>query len=257
MAEEQTNIENTNTEVTTPQYTDVELQAIEQGWKPKDEFHDENKKFIDAEEFIERKRFYDTIDSQKRKIKDLERSMQMLQDHHRKVAEVSYKQAYEDLKKEKLEALDKGDAQKLVEIDEKMLDLKTQQTAAIKPVDNTPHPNFVKWVNSNPWYVNDLSLRGEADRIGLAYAAANPDKDPDEVVNFVSSQIKILHPDKFRNPNKTKPASVEGASTTKSTKVTTSMDLTEEEERVMKTFVRQGIMTREEYIDELKKVKGI
>ena len=33
--------------------------------------------------------------------------------------------------------------------------------------------------------------------------------------------------------------------------------MTEEEKRVMNTFIRQGIMTKDDYISELKKTKGV
>ena len=66
--------------------------------------------------------------------------------------------------------------------------------------------------------------------------------------------MKETFKDKFQNPNRNKPNSVEGASTPRAGKE--SFQMSEDERKVMNTFVRTGIMTKEAYIEELKKMRG-
>ena len=64
-----------------------------------------------------------------------------------------------------------------------------------------------------------------------------------------------MYPEKFKGQG-TKTSTVEGTTTSRPVK-SDSFKLTEDEERVMKTFVRSGVMTKEEYIADLKRVKGV
>lgn len=250
-------------EVTQPSYSDVELKAMEHGWKPKEEFHDESKKFVDAEEFLERQKFYDRIDSQNRKIKELERTVTTLAEHNRKVKEVAYKEALETLKAQKREALEANNVDQVIEIDERITDLKTQKVVEETKVASTPQqpdPRFVAWVDRNKWYVQDPVLRKEADDIGIAYKAIKGNSvDPEDIIEFVEKQIKVLHPEKFRNPNRQRESAVDSGSGSAGKNLTDARDtfkLSEEEERAMRTWVRQGVMTEKEYKEQLRKIKG-
>ena len=89
---------------------------------------------------------------------------------------------------------------------------------------------------------------------------SNPEVEPDQVLKYVEGRVRKLYPDKFRNPNKDRPSAVEGRASTTASKSkeddNSSYPLTDDERRVMMSFVRQGIMTKDEYIKDLKRVKG-
>jgi hypothetical protein len=76
------------------------------------------------------------------------------------------------------------------------------------------------------------------------------------VLRKVAAEVRKEFPNKFRNPNQDKPGAVEsgkGAGTTRAG----SFQLTDEERRVMHTFIRTGVFkTEKEYITELQKVRG-
>ena len=78
---------------------------------------------------------------------------------------------------------------------------------------------------------------------------------PQQVLKEVEKQVKQEFPHKFRNPNKDKPNAVEGSSS-KGGKGESSISLSDDERRVMQRFVRTGVMTEKQYIDELKRVKN-
>lgn len=245
----------------TPELSEVEQRAIEMGWKPKSQFSGDEADFIDAKEFVSRKPLFDRIEHQSRELKEVRKALKALSDHHQKVKETEYKAALEELKQEKRRALESGDADKLIEIDDRIAEEKARQVVSEredKTQTNQPHPEFVNWVKQNTWYANDAEMRISADQIGTAYAAAHPELDPNEVLKYVKERIRKVYPEKFQNPNKERPSAVEGSSNapTRSSRSRDDFVLTDEERRVMNTFVRTGVMTAEEYKAELRKVRS-
>lgn len=247
-------------EVVNPQFSPVEEQAMEMGWRPKEEWQGNPEDFIDAKNFVRNKSLFDKIDHLSKRVKDQDKALNMLKEHHAKVEEATRQQVIVELKKAKRSALDEGDADKVIEIDDeiaKQRALEAFEKSKVKTQPEGLHPEFVNWVEGNSWYAQDISLRDEADTLGLAYKQRNPDKEPKEVLDYVAKQIKKLYPEKFKNPNRSSPTMVEGASTTRQKKADLDdFQLSEEETRVMKTFVRNGIMSAEDYKKELKKVRG-
>lgn len=246
----------------TPELSPIEQKALEMGWRPKEEFEGNEEDFIDATEFVRRKPLFEKIDNVGKELRETRKALKALQAHHEKVKEAEYQHALKALREEKKAALEAGDADALIEIDDKIADAKAQEVLnrnnAVKEAA-APHPNFVQWAQRNPWYKTNAELTVVADQIGTAYAASNPDLSPDAVLKYVETRVKKLYPEQFTNPNKTRPSAVEGGTSTPTKPVKNDISnypLTEDERRVMMTFVRQNIMTKEEYIEDLKKVKG-
>ena len=240
----------------------IEQRAIEMGWRPKEEFDGDEVDFIDAKEFVRRKPLFDKIEHQNKELKEVKKVLKSLQDHHVKVKETEFQRAVDYLKSQKKLAYEEGDTDKIIEIDDQIAEMRSQkqtQAAAVTVSDEAKqiHPDFAKWVNNNSWYAQDKSLRKFADALGVTYAEDNPELSPTEVLKYVTNQVKRAYPDKFTNPNKTKPAAVDGGNS--STKVSTSngsFQLTEDETRVMNQFVRAGILTKEQYIADVKSMRG-
>lgn len=240
--------------------SEVELKAMKMGWRPKEDF-DDDEDFVDAEEFIKRKPLFDANSRLKSELKDVKKALRELANFQLKIREDERKSVLTELRSQKKQALEEGDAQKLIEIDEQIADVRAEEIAQKNQpaVRQNPHPNFVSWVEKNNWYAQDSELRAEADFIGTSYAASHPGIDPEEVLKVVASRIKKMYPEKFQNPNRSRPSAVEGTSgpRTGGKKEVDSFELTEEERKVMNAFVRTKVMTKEEYIAELKKIKGV
>lgn len=245
-----------------PQFTEIEQKALEMGWRPITEFHGSEDEFIDAKEFVRRKPLFDRIESQSRELKEIRKALQELGSHHQKVKEVEFQRALETLKTEKLEALKGGDPEKLVEIDDKISDLKAErkiQESEERKAASQPHPSFIKWVDQNSWYIQDSEARQFADAFGAGIRQKF--NDPDEWLEAVKKATVRQFPEKFRNTNKDKaPPVVGGDSKTNKKSESESSDdfeLSEEERKTMNTFLRLGaIKDKKTYIEELKKVKG-
>ncbi len=255
------NTEVVNTKVTeqTTTTTSIEDVAREQGWRPKEEYDGDPAKWVSAETFVAKGELIEKIEALGKELKNQRKTNSMLMEHHKKVQESEFKRAVEYLKAQKKEAYERGDVDKIIELDDQITEVratqKLQATQVAQEQTDEPHPDFVAWSNNNKWYKNDSELREEADVLGLAYAQRNKDKTPTQVLEYVEKQIKKMYPEKFTNPNRSKPSAVEGSGTPSGSK-TEDYPLTEEERRVMNTFIRSNIMTKEEYIRDLKKIKG-
>lgn len=243
-----------------PQYSEIEIEAMDMGWRPKEEWSGDENDFIDARSFVRNKSLFDKIEHLSKRVKDQDKTIGMLKEHHSKVEEATRAQVISELKKAKKTAYEEGDVDKAIEIDDEIAKQRSIEAYERSQANKKQelHPEFVAWVEKNSWYAVDRSLRSEADALGMAYKQTNPDKSPDEVLSHVTRQIKKLYPEKFQNPNRQAPNLVEGASGQRTpSKKTDAFALTEDEERVCKTFVRNGVMSREDYIKEIKKVRGV
>ena len=234
-----------------------EEQARAQGWKPLEEYEGDKSKWRSSKEFVERGELFGKIDSMGKELKETRKALKMLQEHHTKVKETEYNRALQELKALQKKHLEEGNSDGYLETTELLTDLKAEQKArevAAQVTPKQPDPRFVTWANENKWYNTDKDMREFADTVGMGYAQRNPGIDPQDVLEYVTAQVKSRFKDKFVNPNRNKPNSVEGASTQAGNK--SSFELTEEERKVMNTFVRTGVMTKEEFIAEVKKMRG-
>lgn len=241
----------------------VETEARASGWVPKDEFHGDEFKWVDADEFVRRAPLFKKIDIQTRELKEVKKTLDMLKVHHSQVRETEYKRALAELKAAKKEAYIEGNPDEILEIDDKIELVKdeqrkfeaTQKADVEQTVTADIHPEFQAWMNRNTWYENSKPMKAYADAVGIELRQSG--MAPSEVLKRVEILVKEEFPNKFRNANRDKANSVEDTSKRGGGKNDSgAMSLTEEERRVMQRFVRQNIMTEKDYIAELKKVKG-
>jgi len=261
---EQTEVTSTEqTTTTTTQVDPYEDSAREQGWKPKEEYEGDPEKWKPAKEFVERGELFGKIDSVSKELKETRKALKMLQEHHTKVKETEYKRAVDELKALQKRHLEEGNSDGYLETTELLTDLKAEQKSREVYAENapaTPDPRFVSWVNANSWYSKDAELREYADVVGMGYANKNPNLDPEEVLQYVTAQVKARFKDKFVNPNRSKPSAVEGANTSQAANKN-SFELSDDERRVMNSFMRAGVigpngMTKEDYISQVKATRG-
>jgi len=230
----------------------VEELAKELGWR--DDF--DGDEFVDAKSYILKGKdiqatMKNHIKEQKKQLTDLSGSVQQLQTHNEMVFKAEVKRLESELstlKKEKKEAIEDGDVDKVDQLDEQIDGVKE---AMIEP-QKTSNPDFDKWVAKNEWYTNDTEMAAYADTIADQNAGAPFSR----VSVLVTRKVKEMYPDKFEDNPKPKASPVEGA-TRKTTKVKfTKADLTDEQRMIAKQFAQQGIMTESQYIKDIAKIQG-
>lgn len=237
----------------TPEYNEIEQEAIAHGWNPEGV---EGKRNLTAEEFMDRKPLYDDLHSQQRKIKRLEEGMEALKQHNKLIAAKEREKVINELKRAKKLALQEEDFDAVIAIDDKIAETRTEKDA-----DEEKH-NYVfeTWVENNSWYSQDPEMKEYADMIGHAYYNRNPTKTVEEVYAYVEKETKTRFADKFHsNTSRSKPAPVEGAATGRrggkgrTTKYSVS-DLPPEHVDIMKALIRSKVFDNEQ--DYLKEYFG-
>jgi len=234
-----------------------ESEARESGWVPKEEFTGDPKTWVDAAEFVRRGPLFKKIDTQSREIKAMRQAIADIQALHEKSREAEYKRALADLRAEKKAALIDGDADAVIEVDEKMeMVREAQREQVLKPVEvpDEPHPEFQAWVNRNQWYQNHKGMKAFADTVGADLRAQG--YSPADVLKQVEKEVRKEFPNRFQNPNQNKPSGVEGSSSAQGSggKGKDDFQLSDHERNIMNNLVRLKVMSKEEYIKQLREI---
>lgn len=255
-------------EVVVVEPTEVELQATEQGWVPKAQWEADGKspdEWRPAKEFVDRGELFKTIHQTKRDLKQTQAALTALQRHHQYVFEKAHLQAITDLKKEKRQAIQSEDLEKVSAIDEEIEQVQTQfqqdrgaMVQAQAQAQVGPPPEFEAWKADNRWYDADQDMREYADATGFIYMSKTPNARPEDVLKYIDQKIKKQYPEKFGSQRKTAPSPTATADKTATRQVQKKDEvlLDEMETEIMKTLVRSGVLTEAEYKDQLKKARG-
>lgn len=252
--------QNVNTEVV--ESSPVESEARAAGWVPKDEYHGDEAKWVDAPEFVRRGELFDKINRQGSELKEVRKALEALKAHHHTVKESAYKEALASLRKEKREAFEDGDADKIIQIEEKIDTVRDEQrqfereraAAATEVARGEAHPEFQAWQNRNTWYNDSRPMRAFADTLGAELHQNG--LSPAEVLKKVELEVRKEFPHKFENPNRNKTGAVEAGGKITGRKTADTFELSDTERAIMNRFVRQGVMTQEKYIEDLKKTRN-
>ncbi len=234
--------------------SEIEEEAAKHGWNPEGV---DGKRNLSAEEFMDRQTLYDDIRKLKRKNNQLQEGFEALKGHHEKVAQLEREKVINQLKQAKVRALQEDEHEKVVEIDDRIADVKAEAVAAVK-ADDVVNDAFNEWIDDNPWYNQDPEMRTWADSIGLGYAKQTG-AGPADVYEYVAKEVRARFADKFGTPGRRKASPVEGANKGSRANNTSAKlsakDLNEEERRVMKNIVRSGAMTEKQYLAEYAEIR--
>jgi len=201
-----------------------EAKAAKMGWVPQDEWHGDPKAWRPAKEFVERGE--NIIPILNSRLEKLEAELQMAAKLNKKELEEMKVQSYERAKSEyeqKLSDLREKENQAFLEGDQEAWDKIREQRDKIKPPEEVKveqeapeSPDFAPWVEKNPWFKEDEELRLYAENVyaGIVNAMNQqgkilPDKD---LYKKVEVAVKGAYPEKFTNPRREEPSSVEGGS---------------------------------------------
>lgn len=259
--------EDTNTPVdqapgNEPQVNETEIRARDMGWVPKDEYTGDPSKWKSAEVFVALDEPIKRIESQSQELKQVKRALDALKEHHTKVAENEYQRAIRDLKTQRKQALVEGDIDTFDRLEDEIekakdqfTEIKQQTVVQAPEASQVVHPEFKTWLNRNAWYESYGYMRQFADELGVQLHGKGLDRA--EVLKKVEEAVKKEFPNRFVNPNKANAPGVEEGGNKSGGKRNESFDLNDQEKAIMNTLVRSGTMTKEQYIAELKKAKGL
>lgn len=237
--------------------------ARELGWN--DKFDGDPSEYVDAATYIRRSKEINEakrsqISGLKKQLKEINNVVSELKTHNERVYKAEVKrltQELDGLKAQRRAAIEDGDVDRVEKIEKQMAEtheLVTESKPAAEKVSDTV---WSEWVEGNPWYKEDDEMRAFADKAGLEYEGLPFDK----ILKHVLKDVKAEFPEKFggvkAKATEKKPAisPVEsGSRKISSGRTKTESDLTPAQRSVMNQFVRQGVMTKAEYIADLVKV---
>jgi hypothetical protein len=254
----------------------AEERARSEGWAGKDDWKGDPDDWVDYREFNYRGQLMNRIKSQSTQIhtlmdetKDTKEALAILGEHNKKIALTEYNRALKDLKEQRKEAREEDDLDAIDDIEESIAELKD----AKKDLEKEPEKKKEKevqglspeqteivkeWYSNNKWYEEDVFLQPIADKLFITRLEENKG-DFAEAFDFMETKIKKRFPEEFKGSNSRKGSSVtesSGRSTGKqksgSKSKFSAKDMTEEQTRVGRTFVNNGVFDNmQEYVDQL------
>lgn len=241
----------------------IEELATQIGWRP--DYDGENS--VDAATYILKSReiqdsMKDHNKDLKNQLNNLQGSIDSLKEHNQRVYQAEVKRLQgelNNLKKEKKEAIELADVDKVTELDEKINSLQ-QDLNEPEPIQKpSGNPLFDDWVKDNQWYLNDDDMAQYADSVAQQYQGAPADR----IYAIVRNKVAEVFPEKFETPStsvKPKPTGptspVEAPKKSGGTPKFTKTNLSPEQINIMNQFVRGGIMTEDQYINDIAKLQG-
>lgn len=215
-----------------PKERDFVAEATSMGWNP--DYDGDNK--VDAKEFVLRKPLFDEQKKLKRKVRDLENAIRAQTQMQEALVHQEREKLLTQYKAEKKEALETGDADRVIALEDEMDKLKRTPVRA----PNQPPPEFTEWVDQNDWYSEDAKLRRYADALGIELYNQNPGRPLRDIYAEVTRDVKETFAAKFKNPLREKPSPVDSGSRAPTKTVEVEPEIPQEYKQVFHTLWRAG-----------------
>ena len=234
-------------------------EAKRQGWVPQDEYNGPEDRWVDADTFVKKGKEINALlrkDNEflKREVSEMKTTMMEFKKFHADTEKRAYERAMLDLREQKKEAINTGDGDKVLQIDDAIDELKiarAQEKVEVRP-SNQPDPTFVQWNEDNPWFGKDTELTEEANLIGEVIKKRQPTLIGSDFLEEVTKRVKKAYPEKFTNTNRNRPSAVEGTTAPRASAKGGKgyNDLPPEAKAACQKFEKSGLLTREAYLKD-------
>jgi len=256
----------------TPEEVSVESLAREMGWKPSDDFQGHKDDYVDAATFIRRsKDIQDTmrqhLKENKKKLTSFEKALDDFKSHSERVFKAqlaSQREQIKQLQKDRRAAIEEGDIERVDDIENQLTDIvrnvEPERTTEPEP-DSEEVEVFEEWLGENQWFGVPKVRKGDPDMTEYALRLADEPKFKAlpyaRRLKKVTEAVKDMFPEHFKPRDKTTPppvSPVEAPKPASRKKKFTARDLNEQQKSVMRNMVKSGVMSEQEYIDDLVKI---
>jgi hypothetical protein len=256
-------------------------EAESQGWVPKEKFRGNETDWVDADVFVKRGReilpilrknnenLMRELNHTKEQLKEFREAAEEFKkfqkdSYERKVAE--YETRLAEIKASRAQAINDGDGQKVNALDEALDTVKEEikeAKQAVKeaakpvsdPVPSSIDPALQVWLDKNKWFGNDRRLTAIANGVGESLRLEQPTLKGQEFLDRLDEILKEEMPDKFGGETKKKasgsPVESGAGRASRSGGSSRSYDnLPPEAKAACDRFVKQKLMTKEQYVAE-------
>ena len=262
-----------------PEASQHESEARAQGWVAKEEFRGSENDWVDAETFVRRGREIMPIlrKNNEKLLKELGEAKKVAEEARQAAREFREYQKeqferkakdlesqLEQLKVAKRDAINEGSGDRVLAIDDAMDDIKEQRLQAkedlkaaelkAKEVPQvTTDPVLNDWMDKNEWFGKYSKLTGIANGLGVELRKENPGLVGKAFLEKLDSELAEMIPAKFGkkttfNPMEGTPNGTARPSASSGKK--SYNNLPPEAKTACDKFVKQGLMTKEQYVAE-------
>jgi DNA repair exonuclease SbcCD ATPase subunit len=259
-----------------PEQQDFDSEARAQGWVSQEEFRGNEKDWVDAETFVKRGREILPIvrKNNEKLLKELKEARAIAEEarstakEFQKFQQEQYERKAKELEAElnslkqaKREAINQGDGDRVVEIDDASERLRedlqeARQAAKAVPqpeaATNQPDPNLTEWLSHNEWFGQDLRTTGIANGLAEAIRKENPGLQGKAFLDKLDEELEATLPAKFGKKKVANPmdGGIPTGTSGRPSKSKRSYDsLPGDAKAACDRFVKQGLMTKEQYIE--------
>jgi hypothetical protein len=236
-----------------------EAEAAEQGWTPKEDWKGPEEKWTDAQTFVERgEQIAGILKSKNAKLESrihkLEDSNKKFGEYHKKTLEQQKQKnalKIQELEAQLAQAVTDGDGQAFTRFNKELDGLRQEQTDVPDDV-SAWNQLSQEWVSENQWYTQNPKLAAYADGISDRLRAEG--FTGQAYFSELTRNVHETFPEEYKNPNKSKPNSVDDAGEKGKTnsKAKTYDNLPPDAKAACDDFVSQGFMTKEQYVSQFE-----
>lgn len=243
-----------------PQERDFEAEAKELGWVPKEEFRGPEDKWSDAEEYVRRgeeilpivrannKKLIEKTQKQEAELAEMRKTLDEFKGWRTQTEKRAYEQAMKNIESRQRQAVEEQDVEAFEEAVKDKESLVTRTTEAQEP---QPDPVAAAWTKENDWFNTDPVMQQFAIAHHGQLLKEKPGLSLSENLEEVTEEVRRRFPEKFGNPRREKPNRVEGGGTPSGRSGKKGYaDLPPEAKAACDRFVKQGLMTKEEYVKD-------
>jgi len=256
---------------------EVRHEAESQGWVPKDKFRGNEADWVDADTFVKRGREILPIlrKNNENLVKDLNATKEQLKEfrqaaeefkqfqreaYERKVSE--YEKRIQEIKESRAQAISDGDGQKVNALDDALDQAKeefkeakqavkdSEKAPVVETPSNTIEPGLQAWLDKNSWFGEDKRMTGIANGIGESLRIEFPLLKGQEFLDKLDEVLAEEFPSKFgkKQSPTSRVESGSGRQGRASSNAQTYDNLPPEAKAACDRFVKQKLMTREQYV---------
>jgi hypothetical protein len=249
------------TEVVQPNTSEVEARKF--GWVPQEEFKGDPNQWRDADAFLQRgreingflRKDLDKLNNRNAELEaqltEMKSTIEEFSKFHKETEKRAYERAIADLKAEKKEAISDGDGDRVLQIEEQIERLTEEKKTVVAPKQEQPKvdPVFLQWKEQNSWYGTNEDLTVYADGFAQTLKQRNPALQGKAFLDAVEEKVKNVFKEQFGVPNRERPSPVDSSTAVRTSKNKRSYsDLPPEAKAACDKFVKQGLLTKDEYV---------
>lgn len=235
--------------------------ATSRGWKPKGDWKGDPTKWVDYDEFNRRGQLTEKITSQNKVIKSLNKKLDALINHNKKLEENTREKVINELELKRKQAVKDGDTDSFDEIEKKIEEIEKEESELEIESDepesdsdqNVEIPDFIKDFakENSSWFEKDKEMT-EYMIFKTQSLVSNRNMDLQEAIKEAGKTVKQTFKHKFANPNKSKPNKVMSNSKEARPNNISFNDLTHEQKQVWQTLKKD--MTINEFLKQIEEI---